>query len=390
MKLFFHNFLYSFKILLRNKVLVFWIMLFPIILGTFFYLAFSQIEKKESFEAFPIGVVVKDNSIMANYAKNVFQELSKDGQDKIFQMEYMSVLKAEEKLQKKEIVGYVICSSSLSFVIGNNGIYETILKTVVDQVLEEFAIYTTLLEKNEENKKMDKAWIEKTGKEINTILQKSFVSLIDDSPSKLSYTMIEFYSLIAMTCFYGAMLAMTSVNKNLANMSFVGKRVQVSPTPKFHLIFSSLLASFLIQIISLMVLFFYTTFLLHIHYGEHFLWIVLLSLFGAIAGLSLGVFVASVLKSNENIKIGFLILITMFGCFLSGMMGITMKYLIDTNFPIINRLNPLNMITDGFYSLYYYGVHGKFFLNLFSLGCFSIVLIGISVWVLRRQAYDSI
>ena len=54
----------------------------------------------------------------------------------------------------------------------------------------------------------------------------------------------------------------------------------------------------------------------------------------------------------------------MFGCFLAGMMGVTMKYVIDKNVPIINKLNPANMITDGFYSLYYYDTLDRYIFDL--------------------------
>ncbi len=36
--------------------------------------------------------------------------------------------------------------------------------------------------------------------------------------------MIEFYTLIAMTCLYGGMLSMGSINQTLANMSNKGKK----------------------------------------------------------------------------------------------------------------------------------------------------------------------
>ena len=45
--MFINNFKYSFKILIRNKGLIFWTFAFPILLGLFFYLAFSDIENKE-------------------------------------------------------------------------------------------------------------------------------------------------------------------------------------------------------------------------------------------------------------------------------------------------------------------------------------------------------
>lgn len=80
----------------------------------------------------------------------------------------------------------------------------------------------------------------------------------------------------------------------------------------------------------------------------------------------------------------------MFGCFLSGMMGITMKYIVDKNVPILNKINPANMITDGFYSLYYYDTLDRFYFNLGSLLVFSCIMILVSYISLRRQKYDSI
>ena len=80
----------------------------------------------------------------------------------------------------------------------------------------------------------------------------------------------------------------------------------------------------------------------------------------------------------------------MFLSVLSGMMGVTLKYVIDKNIPIINLINPNNLITDGFYSLYYYDTLDRFYFNLASLLVFSGVMISISYISLRRQKYDSI
>lgn len=58
--MFLHNFKYSLKILLRNKALLFWTFIFPIILGTFFNMAFSNIEKEESLNIIDIAIVDSD------------------------------------------------------------------------------------------------------------------------------------------------------------------------------------------------------------------------------------------------------------------------------------------------------------------------------------------
>ncbi len=67
-----------------------------------------------------------------------------------------------------------------------------------------------------------------------------------------------------------------------------------------------------------------------------------------------------------------------------------MKYIIDKNVPIINKLNPASMITDGLYSLYYYNTLDRYWFNIVSLLIFAFVMIGISMFSLRRQKYDSI
>ena len=202
--------------------------------------------------------------------------------------------------------------------------------------------------------------------------------------------MVEFYTLIAMTCLYGAIIGMTAINSTLANMSNKGKRVEVSPTKKKTIILSSVCASYLIQTIGALIVLIFTSFVLNVDYGDNFLLVLLLALTGSLAGLTLGVAISSLLKSNENSKTGIIIAFTMVCCFLSGMMGVTMKYIVDINIPIINKLNPAAMITDGFYSLYYYNTLNRYLVNIISLIIFSIVMILIAIISLRRKKYDSI
>ena len=67
-----------------------------------------------------------------------------------------------------------------------------------------------------------------------------------------------------------------------------------------------------------------------------------------------------------------------------------MKYFVDKNASIINKINPASMITDGFYSLYYYDTLDRYWFNIISLLIFACLLITVSFFSLRRQKYDSI
>lgn len=98
------------------------------------------------------------------------------------------------------------------------------------------------------------------------------------SNSNLSYTMIEFYTLIAMTCLYGGVLGMVAINQNLANMSSNGKRVSVSNVSKGKIILSSVFASYIVQLIGLALLFLYTVFVLKVDYGTNLPLIILLGI----------------------------------------------------------------------------------------------------------------
>lgn len=104
----------------------------------------------------------------------------------------------------------------------------------------------------------------------------------------------------------------------------------------------------------------------------------------------MGVAIGTLLKTNEAVKTGIMIAVTMFGCFLSGMMGITMKYMIDKNVPIVNLVNPASMITDGFYALYYYNTLDRYFFNIISLLIFSGIMLLLSIGGLRKQKYEAL
>ena len=378
--MFFHNFKYSLKILLKNRMLIFWTFAFPIILGTFFNMAFSNIENSEKFDCINIAIVetqeFNDNEIY----KNAFKELSKDGDNKLFNIKYVDEEKAKELLDNEEISGYLIYNGSSKIVIKKNGVNETIFKTAVDEINQSYGVINDLIQND----------TSKIYSRIQDTLKQSDSNIIDISSNKLSYTMIEYYSLIAMSCMYGGILAMFVINQNLANMSNKGKRVSVSPTKKSTLVFSGVLASYITQILGILLLFLYTIFVLKVDYGQNLGLVILLALIGSLAGLSLGTGVATLVKSNDNVKSSIILSITMVGSFLAGMMGITMKYVVDTNTPIINKINPVSMITDGLYSLYYYPTLDRYWFDITSLLVFSGLLILISAIQLRRQKYDSI
>ena len=393
--MFIHNFKYSLKTLFRNRMLVFWTFAFPIIMAVFFNLAFSNITNAEKFDVIDIAIVKNDDFENNEAYKMVFKELGDEtSKNHMFNIKYVDEAEANDLLKNDKIVGYMKLEGDnpkVTFV--KNGTNQTIFKYVVEEIAQKSNMMNNIVEKEVSQSMMSG----NTDIDVNAIVQKAYmmsaqsdVKLKNISNKNLNYMMIEFYTLIAMTCLYGGAFGMVAVNQNLANMTNQGKRISVSPIQKAKLILGSVCAGYLAQLLGLALLFAFTIFALKVDYGDNLGLVTLLAMVGSFTGLSIGVAIASVVKASDNAKTGILIAYTMLGCFLSGMMGVTLKYIIDKNVPIINKLNPASMITDGFYSLYYYDTLDRYFTNICGLLIFAFILIIISIFSLRRQKYDSI
>ncbi len=383
---------YAFKMLIKDKMLIFWTFAFPLILGTFFYLAFSNIENSEKLSIIPIAIVEDEELTKNSIFKTAFDTLSSPKSDhQLFQTRYTTAEEAKKLLEDNAIVGYLqLKEQEPQLTFNTNGIDETIFQFVTEEMNQRSQLISHLIEKKISEAPEIAPNPEEIYQDVINLVNENNVRVVDRSSEHLSYTQVEFYTLVAMTCLYGGTLSMISINRILANMSPQGKRTSISPVKKWRLIFSHLLASYFVQLLGLALLFAYTVFILKVDYGEHLPLIVLLAIIGSFCGLTLGMAVGVLFKVNENIKIGILISLTMLGCFLSGMMGITMKYVIDTHLPLLNQLNPASMITDGLYSLYYYETFDRYWANIFHLLMVSVVLIGISIFSLRGQTYDRI
>lgn len=391
--MFFLNFKYTLKALIRNKGLVFWTLAFPIIMAIFFNMAFSNIESTESFDAIPVAIVSNEYYQNNDMLKGIIESLSDEqGNNYVFNSKYVSEDEAKTLLNNDEVSGYVIFSEDAQKVVVNtNGVNQTIIKFVVEEVVQSEDSVDIIEEKVKDiiNNRENNGWIN-TLVSLFSLMGDNSANILDASDSNMSYMMIEFYTLIAMTCLYGGIMGAVAINWCLANMSNVGKRLSMTPVSKIKLVLSSALAGFVVQLVGIVLLLTFTAGVLKVNYGDRINEIILLSLVGSFAGITMGVAVTSAIKVSEGAKTGILIGFTMLGCFFAGMMGVSMKYIVDKNMPIINKLNPANMITDGFYSLYYYDTLDRYYSNIAALLIFSGIMLAISIFALRKQKYESI
>lgn len=392
--MFIHNLKYTIKSLLKNRTLIFWTFAFSIILSTFFYMAFSNIENDEKLQIFDIAVIDNESFENQEIYQETLKKLSEESDKKLFNIKYVGKEEAEDLLEKSEIEGYILFENETpKIVVKNTGTYQTIIKFVVDEIEQTKTVVRDLTEQDIK-KEIENGNINfNTENIVNNILAKinnEKVELKNISNSNLSYMMIEYYTVIAMACMYGGMIGITAINGCLANMSNRGKRIAVSPTRKSVIVLSSAIGAYFVSLIGVVLLIIFLVLALKVNFGTNLGLVILLAMIGNLAGTSLGVLIASCFKVSEGTKTGITISVSMILSVLSGMMGVTLKYLIDKNAPIINRMNPNNLITDGFYSLYYYNTLDRYWSDILNLLIFSIICLVISFISLRREKYDNI
>lgn len=105
---------YHFRILLRNREQMFWILLFPILLGIMFKVAFSNISSSEIQKPVSIAVVEENNSDALKSIKTFLEKTElKDGVA-LFVPTYCTEEKAVSLLKNQTVDGILYTDDSAS------------------------------------------------------------------------------------------------------------------------------------------------------------------------------------------------------------------------------------------------------------------------------------
>ncbi|MBU4541280.1 MAG: ABC transporter permease [Firmicutes bacterium] len=375
--MFLFNYAYRLKCILRNRELMFWTLMFPILLAILFNLAFSNIYSTEKFIKVNVALVQND-ALTANPAFS--DALSK--MDDLFVVSQTTLEEADALLKENQIDGYIIFDPELKLKVNRSGLNQTIIRGFLDDFLQSSATLVTVISENP-------AALE-SGTIAGVYSRTDYLSAVSASKSSPDTTVHFFYTLIAMTCLYGGFLGVNEVIAIQANLSDVGARINTAPTNKLTVFLSSMLAATTIQLAELLLLLAFIVGVLGISFGDQLGYIALACVIGSLTGVTFGTFIAATVKKSEGIITGILIGSTMTMSFLAGMMSADIKYLVATKMPILGYLNPANLITNSFYALYYYNTPTQFFINILLLCGFTLLFSATTYFILRRQTYASL
>jgi len=378
--MFMHIFLTRLKILLRNRELIFWTLLFPIALGTFFNLAFSNLNASETFKAINLAVVDNEYYQKDENFKAALEGASQ-GENKLFNLKVVSAEEARKLLNDNKIAGYISLDPAINLIVNKSGLDQNIIKNFIDSYSQTVSSVSSIMAQNPTG-------LEALLKDLNN--RQEYTTEVSGSSSEPNNVLNYFYTLIAMTCFYGALFGNLEIKDIQADLSTLAARINMAPVHKFKAFISSMCASCLIFFTEILILMAYLVFVLKVDFGTRTGLVLLTSFIGSVTGVSFGAFISATVKKDENFKVGIIIGSTMFCSFLAGMMYQKMKYIIAENVPVLSYLNPINVLTDAFYSLYYYDKLSRYIVNISVLTAFVAVFWVGTYLLIRRRKYASL
>lgn len=371
------------KCLFRNRSNMFWCYAFPLILVTCYYFAFGDMWNANNLKTISIAYVQEGEEPHPSEAilRNTLEKSSIDNGNPLFHITYTNRDEAAKLLEDGKIKAYIVYDTVPRLFVKRSGINETIIKSVLDSFNRSFATVEAILSKQPDA--LEKGLLE------DVIEFKDF-TVEKRNELKPNVVLIYYFALLAFTCLFAANWGLDEVINIQADRSSIGARVNATPVKKLKLMLINMLAAFTVHIGSVFCMILYMVKILNIYFGNYLFHVILTCILGSVTGLFLGAAVGVWINKNYGVQSAILVSMIMFCSFLSGMMFLDMKYLIAKKAPILAYLNPLNLVSDSFYSLYYFDTFNRFYQNISILSVMALVLVTISYMGLRRKTYASI
>lgn len=378
------NFKYALLRLMRNKANLFWILVFPIVLGCFFKIAFSNITASESFHTIPVAVVEGDNADATAF-HTMIEQLSGDSDDAMLSATFCDDKKARTLLEKGKVDGIFYTTDTVELAVNSDlsdaSINQSILQSLLTQYYLNRDLIVQILTTNPGN---IESLVDSIGQSVDTRKEVSLTRNNIDTYDQY------FYNLIAMACLYTAMGGINLAINNSANLSSLAARKTIAPAKRAALIGTELLAIILFESLLNMVSFLFIVTVLGIHMTTHLGLALLTILISTTFSITFGMFLGCVGPKSEGGKTGLMFAVVMPLCFLSGLMMGTMRMVVEKYAPFVNRINPAALISDSFYALNNYDTLTRYTGNILTLLLMTALFLIISILVTRRKTYASL
>ena len=369
---------YSFLAKIRDFSLVFWPFVFPLVLTTAMYFSIGQMEESD-FETIPVAIVTQSTG-----EEDVFQEyLETMGDDKeaLINVRPMAEEEAVTALENGDIEGIFYSREEPSLTVGGSGLAQSILQMILES-------YTEGKQTLEDVSKIHPDRMEAAIRQMSDY--GSVTEEVSLGGRTTNTTAQFFYAMIGMACLYGCFIGYRSAMDLQANLSALAARRCVSPVHRMGWILSETTVSFSLHFINMLILLAYMKYILRLELTSAYVEMLPAVIIGSMIGVTMGMFITSIGKMGEGVKIGIMIGVSMVMSFLAGLMNADVKNAVDRNVPLLNRINPAALISDALYCLNVYDAPERYMQDIVILSVMCVLLLTGTFLIVRRERYGSI
>ncbi len=369
-------FAYRLKRLVNEKDELFWNAIFPILLGLFFYMAFSGIsEKTESMNQVPVAVMMEQETPREQALWEFLTMMSEEG-EMIEIVQSATMEEAEELLKSGEVTGILMMRENVTLKFADDGMNQTLLKYLINRYLQAEAVIMKAAAKSPEA--MQAAVAELYGDATKN-------EELSIAPGDMDPYASYFFALMAMSCMFAATFGLTNTREIQITQSTVAARRCVSPTPKALMVVTDFMAMITIQYAIFLLQYAFMTFVLGVDFGNQYGRILLAGAVASLNGAAFGYMIGVVIKGRKNTKNAVITTVTLVLNFFAGLMVLDMKYIVEQNMPWLNRINPAALISDCFASLSVFSNNAKYDQCIVTLLIEAAIFGAVAAVVLRKQ-----
>lgn len=366
----------------RQKALLFWSLAFPLLMSTFFFLAFTNLGASERLkEPIRVAYVEAPQTLQVVNLKDVLKQipLSEAGGQGLFDIVDATENEARQMVQDNQVAAAVVAGNPPSILASRVSVPQVVVKQVVEQVTTtQHTIFQVM-----------KTDLAAPFEEMATTLNTSqYTQEVPVNKDLMQGDITYYFALLGMASLGACTAGAYVVIGQQADKSPEGARSSVSPASKWTRVFAAGLSTYTVQLMTSYAVVAYITLVLGKYLGSNLPYLLLIVAVATLMGVLMGMAIGSLVKGSDNLIVGITVGAYLFSNFLSGLMSERILRLVDTSLPVLSAINPGSMIVKSFYALFYYGQPEHRYLLHMLLAC--LVFAGLASINLRRRYHDSI
>lgn len=388
-------FSYQLRALVRDRSMLVWTLMFPLILATVFMAMFQRIDNAE-LTPMPLGVVTDQAYSDAPGLSDLMTGISApDAEHRLaIVTEYSSQEAAQAAADKGTIQGYIVVTDRTPDLrlTGEGAAAET--SVVLRWAMDSYARTAAMGESIAIDTAKGATSPEDAQARLAPVLQildkpghgQELTSEVQVTPSSGSSTARYYFALLAFAAASGMVMAMVSVRSVVAGSSPTGTRRTMAAIPRWRILAGVMAAVWVALTACLTIGFLYMRWVCKVNFGVHWQWSFLAVAVTALLFSAAGAVLGTVPRLSTGIVTALSTILSLFTG-LYGRPSQTLADKVETAVPWLAHANPLWQSTRAFYSLLYYDTLSAFATAIGIMLAMTAVLATLATIRMRRMSH---